>query len=139
MGAENRKANSYQRALLSIQEAAKQIGTVVPILQAAYFAAISMSDLKRAIWQNWSQSWWLVILFVFPAFLWLISLFLAIQIFVPPTVSPEARTSATYEQLVADKYRLLRISQYFLAAGLLVMALDVIIYFACVPPPLPSK
>lgn len=126
---------AYRASLLTIQEAAKQSGTVVPLLQAAYFAVVSMSDLKKVIWGNWAWA----LLFAVPAFLWLISLFLAIQVFVPPLVSPEAGGTATYERVVQSKYRLLRISQYILLAGLLAMVANVVIYFVYIPPPPPAK
>jgi hypothetical protein len=132
---ENEDIAAYQAALVTIQEAAKQSGTVVPLLQAAYFAVVSMSDLKKVIWGSWGWT----ILFVVPAFLWLISLLLAIQVFVPPLVSPEAKGAATYEQVVQSKYRTLRASQYTLLAGLLAMVVNVVIYFVYIPLPPPSK
>jgi hypothetical protein len=125
----------YKAALLSVQEAAKQTGVVVPFLQAAYFAVISASDLKKAVWANWSETWWMAFLFVVPALLWLISLFLAIRVFVPPMVSAETEVLTIYKRVVRSKYRLLRYSQYILAAGLLVMVVNIIIYFVVIPPP----
>ena len=136
MTQENDDIAAYRAGLLTIQEAAKQFGMVVPLLQAAYFAVVSMSDLKKVIWGNWVWA----VLFTLPAFLWLISLFLAIQVFVPPLVSPEAkRAAATYEHVVQSKYRLLRWSQYFLLAGLLGMVINVLVYFVYIPLPPPSK
>jgi len=133
---ENDAIPGYHAGILTLQEAAKQFGVVVPLLQAAYFAVVSMSDLKKVIYGNWAWA----ILFALPAFLWLISLFLAIQIFIPPLVSPEARkVPATYEHVVHNKYRLLKLSQYFLLAGLLFMAINVVIYFVYIPSPHPSK
>ena len=131
---ENRNGTTYQSALLSIQEAAKQSGVVVPILLTAYFAAISMSDLKKVAWGNWGWA----VLFTAPAVLWLISLFLSIQIFVPARVSPEAKGPSTYERILQAKYRLLLVSQYALLAGLLIMVICVVLYFVCSPPPPPT-
>lgn len=136
MRPENDDIAACRAGLLTIQEAAKQFGAVVPLLQAAYFAIISMSDLKKVIWGNWM---WTTV-FAIPAILWLISLFLAIQIFVPPLVSPEAKkTVEVYEQTVQGKYRLLRLSHYFLLMGLLGMVINVIIYFVYIPLPPPTK
>lgn len=132
----NDHITTYQAALLTIQDAAKQLGVVIPLLQAAYFAIVSMSELRKAIWGNWM---WAAI-FTCPAILWLISLFLTIRVFVPPLVSPEAQGKAsTYEYIVHEKYRLLRLSQYFLLAGLLSMIINVGIYFVYIPLPPPSK
>lgn len=131
----NEQTDLSLRALRTVQEAAKQISTVVPIIQAAYFAAISMSDLKESIWVHSGQPRSLVVVFILPAVLWLISLLLAIQIFVPPAVGEGAQLRDVYRRTAITKYRLLRWSQYFLAAGLLVMTVAVSIYFLCVPPP----
>lgn len=136
MTQENDDIAAYRAGLLTLQEAAKQFGVVVPVLQAAYFAAVSTSDLKKVIYGSWTWA----VLFAFPAFLWLISLFLAIRIFIPPLVSPEARKApAAYEHIVRNKYRLLRLSQYFLLIGLLSMTINVVIYFAYIPLPPPVK
>lgn len=135
MSRQNADVAQYQAALLSVQEAAKQAGVIVPFLQAAYFAAISASDLKKALWANWSQFWWMGFLFVVPALLWLISLFLAVQVFVPPLVRSDATQVTIYEQVVYKKYRLLKASQYVLAAGLMAMIVNVVIYFVFIPPP----
>jgi hypothetical protein len=125
----------HHREILFIQEAARQSGVIVPLLQAAYFAIVSMSDLKRVIWGNWMWA----IIFIVPVFLWLISLFLVIQIFVPPKIGSEARELPTvYENIVNHKYCLLRLSQYFLLAGLFSMAINVFLYFVCIPLPPPD-
>lgn len=131
----NEESAELQRALRTVQEAAKQMSTVIPIIQAAYFAAISMSDLKESIWIQSGQPRSLVVVFILPAVLWLISLLLAIQVFVPPAVGEGAQLRDVYRRTAISKYRLLRWSQYYLAAGLLVMTVAVSIYFLCIPPP----
>jgi hypothetical protein len=129
----------YQTSLLIIQETAKQVCTIVPIIQTAYFAAISMSDLKQIIWQDWSRLWWLGILFVCPAILWLLSLFVAIAVFVPIKASYGGGISATYDFIIRRRYLYLAISLWLSAAGLLFMAINMAVYFICLPPPPPPQ
>ena len=95
----------------------------------------SMSDLKQVAWGKWDWA----ALFTAPSFLWLASLFLAIRVFVPPLVSPEAKGPSKYDEILQGKYRLLMISQYALLIGLLVMVICVVLYFVYIPPPPPPK
>ncbi len=135
---ENKETAQFQAVLLSIQEAAKQICTIVPIVQTAYFAAVSLGDLKTAVWQDWQRLWWVPIPFMLPALLWLASLLSAIQVFVPPTVGEGGSTSAAYNHIIKTRYRQLKRSLFLAAGGLLAMIVAAAVYLVCIPPPPPS-
>ncbi len=133
--------SQHKEALESIQDAAKQICTIIPLLQAAYFAAISISDLKKSLWQEPRPDWFTflfcAVIFIAPVVLWLASFILAIGIFVPSEVPPEAirlHNSSTYEDMASRKYSLLRTVLWLLAGGLACLTLNFLFYIIFIPP-----
>lgn len=77
--------DATKEAVGRLEEAAKQLITITSLLQGIYFAAISFSDLKKALGgQNFDgySLFSLVALFM-PIFMWLISLGFAIFVLVP--------------------------------------------------------
>lgn len=142
MAVEQNQALQQKTIVLSIQDAAKQICTIIPILQAAYFAAISMTDIKKALWQEPRPDLSIFLFyagtFLAPVILWLTSFVMAIKIFVPSRISPEISQisdPSSDEEVVDRKYRLLRLALWFLAGGLAWLAVNFILYILVIPPP----
>lgn len=123
----SRSSEEYRATLKAIQEAARQTSTVVSLLQAGYIAIISLTNLRAAV-EGWS-----VLLFVLPIPLWIASLILAVQVFMPIMVSEGTSELTKLQKAERDKYRLLRWSRSALFVGLAVMFVNVILYFAFVP------
>lgn len=67
------------------EEAAKQLITITSLIQGIYFAAISFSDLKKTLVVHDWFGWLVVLLFVSPIVLWLVSLSFALSVFTPET------------------------------------------------------
>jgi len=121
----------YDEALTSVKEGARPLTTLSPLLQGIYFAAVSMSDLKKVI----SGNLMLTIIFVLPIVCWLISLWLTVQVFVPPLVLESQLGPNEYKKAAQTALRYLRWAQWTLIAGLFCMVLNIIIYFAFLPAP----
>jgi len=118
---EKSKNNEQEKIRVRFQDAAKQLCTIAPILQAAYFAAISMSDLKRAVAHNLTMS----LLFISPVCFWVVSIFLAAQVFIP--VKTDETT--TYDRVNDRRYKTLKYAFIFLLSGMMFMAYNMFHYF----------
>lgn len=75
------------------EDGAKQLIVITSILQAVYFASISFTEIKNLFvtqnsqtlpqfYHRWSEPF-LIIFFISPVLLWLISLFFAVRVLVP--------------------------------------------------------
>lgn len=122
----------YQNTLKAAREAAKHQSTVVPIMVTAYVAIVSLSGLKQSIGNNLLFA----LLFVAPAFLWILALLSSLQVLMPEVLSAASSEEVRLSNFVGRKIRQLRTSQLLLVAGLIFMMVDVLLYFAFVPMPL---
>ena len=142
-----------------LEAAAKQIITITTLLQAIYFAAISFSDLKEALFlqnlripnlatsishdhlgevpvQENTVGWMLVLLFVLPIVFWLLSLGFAVRVFKPEAyrtnlASPDV-ARRTYLKIVSYKHRQLQWAHRFLVMGILPLVVSITVYLAWV-------
>jgi hypothetical protein len=117
------------------EEAAKQIISITSILQALYFAAISFSDLKKSLFQQNLQDiqlFALVILFISPIVIWLISLRFSISVLVPITRHTDLNSPydirEMYRAAIDHKARQLRRAHLALVLGFLPLIFNMIIY-----------
>lgn len=110
-----------------IEEAAKQLIAIVSVLQAIYFAAISFSELKNLSFHNpWS------FLFICPIAIWIISLSLAVTVFMPRTYSTNLESPSmsekTFKEMVKFKQRQLWYAYCVLVAGFIVLIISITFY-----------
>jgi hypothetical protein len=132
--------NAAKESVSSLEEAAKQLIAIATLTQTIYFAAISFSDLKKALSQLvLAQQWEFVILLAIPIALWLISLWFAIRVFKPETYrtnlnSPDLAREM-YFQVVAYKHKQLQRAYLALAVGFIPLLLNVVLYLIYAPAP----
>jgi hypothetical protein len=132
-------------ALTKQEEAARQLITITTLLQGIYFAAISFSDLKKALMVQQHHGVILaalIMLFAIPIIFWLISLSFSMRVIVPVTrltnlYSPDL-ISATFYEAVDYKQRNLYYAQWSLILGLIPLAINIYIYLALMQIPLSS-
>ncbi|VVB72324.1 Uncharacterised protein [uncultured archaeon] len=124
------------------EEAAKQLITITSLLQGIYFAAISFSDLKKALGaQNFigSQLFALVALFAGPILIWLISLSFAICVLVPVkrlTIlnSPDL-IRKMYSEAIDYKSRNLHYAHLALLLGFVLLMVAIFVYLVWIQVP----
>lgn len=135
--------NMIKGALTKQEEAAKQLITITTLLQGIYFAAISFSDLKKAIIMQQLNGVLLVavvMLFAVPVIFWLISLIFSMRVIVPVTritnlYSPDLISDA-FDKAVEYKHKNLYYAQWSLILGLIPLAINIYIYLAVMQVPL---
>ncbi len=123
---------TVKEAISSLEEAAKQLISAVTLVEGIYFAAVSFSDLHKAMAVQGTDSWLRIILFVSPIVLWLICLFFAVRVFTPETYktnlsSPEL-AEGVYKEMVGYKHRNLKRAYWALLAGFVMMIVAVVYY-----------
>jgi len=121
-------------SLDALEEAAKQLISVTCLLQATYFAAIYLSNLKENLVAENASGWLLVLLFVLPVILWLASLSLAVRVFKPVTyktnLSSPDLARQMYGEMVTYKQKQLQRAHLFLVLGLIPLVLNIVLYLA---------
>lgn len=115
----------------SLDQAARQLGTIAPVLQAAYLTIITLSDLKRVVGNSllWGVG------FLLPVIFWILSLWLVARAFIPQDVNSDISEKAEYKTILRRKSRLIGWSQLSLIAGLFFMGVAVVVYFSLPTPP----
>lgn len=125
---------TLKESITALEGAAKQLISIVSILQGIYFAAISFSNLKQILVVQSAQGWLLVIAFVLPIALWLASLVFAINVFTPrlysTNLSSPQMTQETYDKLVKTKHGELRKAHVLLVVGFVPLLLSIVVYLA---------
>lgn len=116
----------------ALEQAARQLVGIASLLQGIYFAAISFSDLKKALVVQNAQGWLLVALFISPIVFWLVSLFFAVRVFKPETYrtnlnSPDLARE-TYQEIVAYKHQQLRRAHAALVLGFVPLVVNIGVY-----------
>jgi hypothetical protein len=127
-----------QESISALEEAAKQLIGIASLLQGIYFAAVSLSDLKRALvlLSNIDQ-WLFVIVLSMPIALWLISLWLAIlvlkpEIYITNLLAPEI-AQEFYEKIISYKHKQLNRAYLALASGFIPLLINIFVYLLFVP------
>jgi hypothetical protein len=127
---------TLKESISALEGAAKQLISIVSILQGIYFAAISFSNLKQVLVVQSAQGWLLVVVFVLPIALWLASLVFAINVFTPrlysSNLSSPQMTQETYDKLVKAKHRELRKAHVLLVVGFVPLLVSIVAYLAWV-------
>jgi len=121
----------------ALEEGAKQIITTASLLQGIYFAAVSFSDVKKAINFASPWSWFFLLLLILPAIIWAISCVFALKVFTPRKYdtnfsSPEL-CKRCFVSMVQEKYINFRRAQWVLVLGFLPFITGVFVYLAFVP------
>jgi hypothetical protein len=134
-------------AFQPLEDAAKQIVTITSLLQAGYFAAISVSDVKKA---NNAADPWFVVFIVFSLLtvgIWITSLFYATRVFIPEVYNASSRDidlneqvreiRIAYNKTSTYKYQNLKIAVNLLRLSFIPFIINIFIYLAMlkVPPP----
>lgn len=134
--------NASKGSIGALEDAAKQLISITSLAQGIYFAAISFSDLKKAlVVQDW-HGWFQVFLFASPIILWLISLGFAVRVFTPETYKTNLQSPdlarEMLQKIIAYKHKQLKWAHRALLFGFVLLVLNIIIYLGWVPP-MPSN
>jgi len=110
----------------ALEAAARQIVTSTSLLQAIYFAAISVSDVRAVIAPP------VLYAFIIPIPFWLLGLFFAIRVFSPRTYesnldSPDIARE-TFLRIVKYKHTNLRVAQACLFVSFVPLLISIVIY-----------
>ncbi len=121
-----------QKSVEALEEASKQLIAITSFAQVIYFAAISFSDIRKALGTVPPvQQWLAVIVLLVPMGFWFLSLFFAIQVFKPRGYSTNLESPdlarEMYEGLVAYKRDQLERSYLVLAWGFVPLIADVLL------------
>lgn len=129
------------------EDGAKQLIVITSILQAVYFASIPFTEIKNLFTtQNYQTlpqfyHWWLepflIIFFISPVLLWLISLFFAVRVLVPEDhfIIEDSPTDwkDNYKLSVKRKSRNLQLAHKSLVIAFGLLAANIIVvYFALI-------
>jgi hypothetical protein len=126
-----------KESIKALEEAAKQLISITSLTQGIYFAAISFSDLKKALVVNDWQGWLLLILFASPIVLWLVSLAFAVRVFAPETYKTNLQSpdlaKEMLQEMVAYKHKQLKLAHKALLVGFVLLIINIIVYLGCIP------
>jgi hypothetical protein len=126
-----------KESISALEVAAKQLISITSLTQGIYFAAISFSDLKKALVVHDLQGWLLVFLFASPVILWLISLRFAILVFMPETYKTNLQSPdlarEMLQDIVAYKHRQLKLAHTALLLGFVLLVVNIIVYLGWIP------
>ncbi len=132
-----------------VDDAAKQIVGITSLLQGIYFAAMSVSDIKKVGSIN---DLWFVIFVIFSVIttlLWFFSLFFAVRAFLPKRydmkIEPDNHKysglandmAKAYIDVLKFKQSNLRVSTVFLWLSFIPLAVNMIVYLIFSPAPVP--
>ena len=125
-------------SIKALEEAAKQLIALTTFSQGLYFAAISFSDLKKALDSIPVFGKLIVVLIlVFPLLFWLGSLAAALLVFHPKTYetnlsSPDLACD-DFNKIVAYKHLRLKISHLLLLSGFVPLVMNILFYLLLIP------
>lgn len=121
-------------SITSIEEAAKQIISLVTLLQGIFFAVLTMGDLKTKLAELLGSNafWYLLILIIIPLGCWVLSLWLSVLVFLPKSYSVNLSSPdlsrETFFEIVTYKHDRLLQAYTALAAGFFPLVIAIIIY-----------
>lgn len=120
-------------SITAIETSAKQIISLVSLLQGIFFAIASFSSIKDKFQSLTGKNdfWLLLIVIITPVICWLISLWLSILVFLPKTYltnlnSPDLSRDAFLEVVKYKHERLLQ-AYYALAIGFIPLMVTIIV------------
>ena len=126
-----------KESISALEDAAKQLISITSLTQGIYFAAISFSDLKKALIVHDWQGWLLVLLFASPIVLWLVSLAFAVRVFAPETYKTNLQSPdlarEMLQEIVAYKHRQLKFAHKALLLGFVLLVVNIIVYLGWIP------
>lgn len=132
--------DNVKGSIPALEEAAKQLVTITSLAQTIYFAAVSVSDLKKSLTLSSGDNPVIVaLLFILPVIFWAISLWFAVSVFKPRRYltnldSPdEARD--TINEMIDFKRDALQRAHRFLTAGFVALIVNIFIYLVAIPAP----
>lgn len=126
--------NAAKESVSALEEAAKQMITITSLLQGIYFAAISFSDIKKALGQFTDIQGWLITgALLLPLLLWIISLAFAVLVFKPRLYltnldSPDVARKS-YEEIITYKHQQLQRSHLMLVLGFVSLIGNVVLFW----------
>jgi hypothetical protein len=121
-------------SITSIEEAAKQIISLVTLLQGIFFAVLTIGDLKVKLADLMGSSgfWYLLALIILPLCCWVTSLWLSILVFLPKSYSVNLSSPdlsrETFFEIVQYKHKRLMQAYTALASGFIPLVVAIIIY-----------
>lgn len=125
-----------KESITVIEETAKQLIAVDSLLPTIYFAAISFSDLKTVLLENAEYRWLMILVFVIPIFIWLCSMYYAVQVFLPSRyytdLNSPMRARNTFLMISDYKSNKLLRAHRFLVVGFFSLLINIILYLALV-------
>lgn len=118
-------------SISTIEDVAKQLIAVNSLLEGIYFHAIAFSDVKPVL------SGWTAGVYLAPILLWLLSLICAVLTLSPKAYAININSSRDskerFEEIVAKKHGMLKISEAFLILSFLALFTAVAHYLLAVP------
>jgi len=119
---------------------AKQVISTAGLLLGIYFVAISLSDLKKGLVAQQlepCEQAVLVVVFVAPIIFWLISMVLALRVFVPVShyddIYSHEKALGTYTRILNLKYKRLKYAIMMLVLGFILPVICIIVYLVRSP------
>ncbi|MGZ4846425.1 MAG: hypothetical protein ACXV3D_00320 [Halobacteriota archaeon] len=123
---------TLKESLGILDGAAKQLISIVSILQGIYFAAISFSNLKQILIVQNIQGGLLVFVLILPIAFWLTSLAFATNVFTPRPYSTNLSSpqiaKETHDDAVDIKHKQLHNAHLFLVAGFVPLLISIVGY-----------
>lgn len=118
-------------SISTIEDVAKQLIAVTSLLEGIYFHAIAFSNVKPILTS------WIAGIYLAPILLWLLSLVFAVLTLAPKAYAININSSQdskeTFEEIVAKKHGMLKISEAFLILSFLALFAAVAHYLLAVP------
>ncbi len=118
-------------SISTIEDVAKQLIAVNSLLEGIYFHAIAFSDVKPIL------TGWIAGIYLAPILLWLLSLVFAVLTLAPKAyginINSSRDSKETFEEIVAKKHGMLKISEAFLILSFLALFAAVAHYLLAVP------
>lgn len=124
--------NVVGESITIIEDVSKQLIVVTTLLEGLYFHAITFSDLRGTL------NGGILLVYLAPLALWLISLFFAIRTLSPEDYSVNINSSwdskKTFEKIVSEKHFRLLIAETFLLSSIPLLMIAVYYYLTTKPP-----
>jgi hypothetical protein len=130
--------DAAKESIKAMEGAAKQLIAITSIAQTVYFAAVSFSNIQKALDLFTAASQWMIVISLgLPLVCWLAGLMFAFLVFKPKAYdtnleSPDIARE-TYLEIVAYKHRQLRRAHLMLVAGFIPLIINLFFYLASVP------
>jgi hypothetical protein len=125
----------------SYVEAAKQLISLIGVIQGLYFVAISFTALKQIVFQQDIPIRLLAgLIFILPVALWSLGLYYAIKVVMPGNRDPvysrvPADVFNEWKAVCANKANSLKSAQTYTSYGIYLLVLIIFIYLVLIPSP----